>query len=884
MEKFLQTQRRLLEIEHAAELEESTKLLSTESNSDLQTRGIAILGLSVSLLESGLFGKTIVTLVHHLSSSRKFQGIVISPNSISSGDIVGIFSSESFKSEPMMSGVVHAIGNTSVRIVLDNDEAAQKLWDFSRFNLAKIGSNLTHVRLMKTVDDLERSNSSLKRYLLENVDEQLPEGTAAITLRSAVSERLNEPQKQAVLNSLTNPVVTLIQGPPGTGKTTTIASFIAEAVMKSPGIKILACAPSNVAVDNLAMRVVGAGVRKIVRVGHPTRMAEEILQYSLDARVQRSDFADSCCDIRREIQGILDSKKGYSALKELRKDLKEREAKSIEQIVNDANVIFTTCNGSFNLRLKLWKHNQNFMFDLCVIDECAQGLEMSSWIPILQCERVVLAGDHKQLAATIHSKSAENEGLAVSLFERCFARFSSSARANNLLSIQYRMNSVIMGWSNSQFYKNLLIADSSVASETLKVSSPAVINGVDLKLVIESPFVFCDSVGVDGMAEDCESSAISKSNFGEVHLVKQYADLLVEQKIANNIAIITPYAKQVELLRQACPSVGEVSTVDSFQGREADVVIISLVRSNLKRQVGFLADSRRLNVAITRARRQVFVIGDSETISADPVLKSLFDYACNSGLLISAQTLVSEQGPQVVGGLARQMTKKKQPRKPAERPRIIEQPIIQFGETDDIRKNLRRQILLVPEGEKQFFPNTLSSAERRHIHSLCDQMGLSHGSTGEGSQRQVWIHKKVVEEKVSERAFSEEELSVDQVSDEKPSEEKPEGTKPLVKTKARIIPSPAEPPTPGICPHVNCKMSVRLVSVSCLHCKREFCVAHAFPELHGCGDAAKKAARKPVVPQQGKGGIASRALRTKMNAKLDSLQAKRSTTSVPKKK
>jgi ATP-dependent RNA/DNA helicase IGHMBP2 len=452
------------------------------------------------------------------------------------------------------------------------------------------------------------------------------------------------------------------------------------------------------------------------------------------------------------------------------------------------------------------------------------------------------------------------------------------------------MNSVIMGWSNSQFYKNLLIADSSVASETLQVSSPAVINGVELKLVIESPFVFCDSVGVDGMTEDCESSEISKSNFGEVHLVKQYADLLVEQKIANNIAIITPYAKQVELLRQACPSVGEVSTVDSFQGREADVVIISLVRSNMKRQVGFLADSRRLNVAITRARRQVFIIGDSETICADPVLKSLFDYACNSALLISAQTLVSEHAPpETTGRFAAPIKKKEHPRKTAERPKLLK-PAIQFGETDDTRKNLRSQILLAPEGEKHFFPNTLSSSERRHIHSLCEQMGLSHGSTGEGSQRQVWIHKKVVEEKVSERAFSEqelsdeEELSEDHVHEEKPSQEKPEGTKPLVKTKGRIIPSPAEPPTPGICPHVNCKMSVRLVSVSCLHCKREFCVAHAFPELHGCGDAAKKAARKPVVPQQGKGGIASEALRKKINSKLDSLQAKRSTTSVPKKK
>lgn len=892
MEIFLETQRRLLDIEHAAELQESTTLLSTESNLDLQNRGIAILGLTVSGLESGLFGKTVVSLVHHLANSRKHDGILLAANSLTSGDIVGIFGSDSFKGSPIFTGVVHAICKTSLKIVLDGDDEAQKLWDYSRFNVAKIGSNVTHVRLSKTVDDLERSFSSLKRLLFEETECEVPQRCVNVTLRSAVCENLNIPQRDAVCQSLSNPLIALIQGPPGTGKTTTVAAVIAEAVLQNPGIKILACAPSNVAVDNLAVKVLDAGVKSVIRVGHPTRMQGEMLKHCLDAKLMRSDLAGSCVDIRNEIQAILDSRKGYSGLKEVRKELRERESKSIEQVVKESNVIFTTCNGAFNLRqkLNLLRNNPNFKFDMCIIDECAQGLEMSCWIPILQADRTVLAGDHKQLCATIHSKEAESEGLGFTLFERCFNRFKS---AINLLTIQYRMNAKIMNWSSREFYNQQLIADKSVENQTLQIiaDSSCMVNGVDFRSIIESPFVFCDSNGVDGTGEDTDFG-VSKSNRGEAAVVKTYADLLMLSTRAE-ITIITPYSKQVEVLQQRFLNTVSVSvsTVDSFQGRESDVVILSLVRSNFSRQVGFLADYRRLNVAVTRARKQVFIVGDSETISSDPILKSLFDYACDFGTVISAQSFLSEHD--IASGTSKAKPVIAKPTSKsvikASKPHPKEISYISSTSTElDNRTVLRSEILAAPnDGTKFLFPKTLSNSDRRHIHSICDQLGISHGSVGEGPERQVWILKNKDPQPVKIHHSSSSSSSSEE-SDLAPPEIHviPDRTKPFEKKKSILLPLEKVSVKPhGICPYENCKMSVRLISLTCALCKRDFCVAHATPEVHGCGDAAKKAARLEMKQQgakssrvlkQGKGGVSTAKLKEKINAKLECMQSKRS--------
>ena len=890
IQAFCDLQRSLLALEHEAELAESTALLQSASAVELETKGVAITGLVISGITTGLFGKTLVSFNHHLANSRKHsESARIGTNSISSGDIVGIFTPGSFAVAPALTGVVHSIDQKAIQIVLDADDEVSKLWDSARFNIAKVGSNVTHTRLLHTVKDLESSSHFLLSSLFESQPDDL-ENAEHIPdeLETQAATRLNDPQRDAVRNALANRLVTVIQGPPGTGKTTTLAAYIAEAIHRDPKIKILACAPSNVAVDNLALRTLASGVRNIVRVGHPTRVNDEMLSHCLDALVAGSDFATSCSDIRKEIQAILDSRRGFSDLKALRRELKEREQKSVEEVFKQANVVFTTCNGAFNIARKF-----NLQLDVCVVDECAQALEMSCWIPVLQAKRTVLGGDHQQLSATIHSKEAETAGLGTSLFERCFKRFSASPTVVNLLSVQYRMNETIMGWSNKEFYDGKLVAHESVARQTLHVPAGVMleVGGVDMRSVIESPFVFCDTAGVDGAGEDAEHEKASKSNPGEVAIVSQYLDLLDSPGIADDICVISPYLRQTELIRQAADGKHDdvdISTVDSFQGREGDVVVISLVRSNPAKVVGFLSDYRRLNVAVTRAKRHVFIVGDSDTISSDSVLKSLYDYACDHGLVISAQTFLEGVELPAVAASAQKAPKPSAPRqerKPGQPIPTKVHPVVPVAapsDTEANRKELTDKIETIPTGETFFFPPTLTSAERKLVHSICDDRGIAHGSTGEGVERKVWVRKKEVRE-VATRSMNKPDPAPHQPPIRTPSVRPtvaPKAVKKdLIKTTA-LAPVPAKPE--GICPHPPCAMSTKLVSLPCGLCKKDFCIAHATPEAHGCGDAAKKAARaalkkelkQPQFPL-GKGGVSTEQLRNKMSSKIASMESKR---------
>ena len=894
VEAFCDSQRELLKLEYEAEISQSSELLTSESPAELQNRGIAFLGLVVGDLSSGLFGKSIATFKHHLSHSRKHTNVTLPPTTMTSGDIIGVFT-DSFSESPLATGVVHALNPQEVKVVLDSEDDGPHLWDYPRFNIARIGSNVTHKRLMLTVNDLQKSpHHSLVHYMFGEDDQvSIAAPATKAELCTDAGNALNESQKEAVRNALSNSFITVILGPPGTGKTTTLAAYIAEAVKRDPTVRILACAPSNVAVDNLALRVRAAGVEKIVRVGHPTRVDQDMLTHTLDALVDKGDFRDSSCDIRKEIHQILDSRRGYSDLKILRKDLRERETKAIEQVVRQSNVVFTTCNGSFNLISRLMRSDPSFAFDFCVIDECAQGLEISSWIPILQARKTVLGGDHQQLSATILSETAARLGLSVTLFERAFCRFATSDDVVNTLTVQYRMNERIMGWSNRQFYDKKLVAHETVRDQTLIVPSEAClqVRGVTLNPLVEAPFVFCDTAGVDGMAEqipETGSTAVSKSNMGEVAVVQKYLALIAPVFPDIEISVITPYLKQAELIRDRVSAVSkqiEVSTVDSFQGRESDVVIISLVRSNRDRVVGFLSDYRRLNVAVTRAKKQVFIVGNSETISANFVLQSLYDYACENGEILSAATFVDEADvihgdtvcsvPEAMkANLARAVTK-------AIIPKISEPPAASVAGREGNLDTLREQVLAVSLDQKFFFPNSLSNAERRFIHELCEKEGIAHGSMGAGSARQIWIQRKSLSKPPEAKPVHRPPPVPLVLPQSKPAPKAPKTPKPIFPA-----PVPAEKKPDGICPHGPCKMSTKLVSLDCGLCGKAFCIAHATPEVHGCGDAVKKKARKqakkelaqikspPII--KGNGGVASQAVRSKMESKIESMRKDRS--------
>ena len=894
--EFCSLQRGLLQKEHIAEISESEAVLAEDSRTEVATRGIAILNVRFDSISPSLFGKSVLLFKHHLSYSRKKESNAVFPqHSLSSGDIVGVFQ-DSFKSAPVVKGVIHSIDSNSVKLIPDGEFEDIRLNDNESYDIARIGSKVTHERLTRTLDSLEKSHHSLMHYMFED-DSAVPMSGLLVPLTDLCAA-LNQPQRSAVQNALSNSLITVVHGPAGTGKTTTLASIIAESTRADPNIKILACAPSNVAVDNLATRVLSLGICSIVRIGHPVRVDASLLDHTLDSLVRKSDYYESCRDIESELGSMLSvARPQWSEIRQLRKELKSRQSKSIQDVFGRSNVVFATCNGSYKIVDKFF--SADFKFDVCVIDECAQGLEISSWIPILQSRRVVLGGDHKQLPATVKSVEAAEEGLGISLFERVHARFDNLAASpgeiNNLLTVQYRMNEIIMGWSNREFYKNKLHAHESNRHWTLEPTVPAILNGlIDLTSIVKCPFVFCDTAGVDGMGEQSLSSTSSKYNMGEVVVVRKYLDLvLASVSKSTQVSIISPYLMQTEKLKEAVDREEvEVSTVDSFQGRENDLIILSLVRSNPAGTVGFLSDYRRLNVAVTRARKQIMIVGDSETISHDPILKSLFEYATEFGTVISAQSFIVDSDLHALEGSAVRVEKvaKKIQKKVMDRAPTIREAAASAAapvHEDDLREKFEAQIISLGQFEKFFFPPTLSGASRKLIHDICEKAGYGHGSVGEGGSRQIWVQKqrplaqspppvKIVEANRVKNPTT-------KAAPVKPSPI-PQPTKTI---EPKQEPVPVKVKNPGICPHDECQMSIRLVSLDCQHCSRSFCIAHATPECHGCGDAAKRSARAnakaqlrklknpPIILPQGKGGVSTEQLRNKMHSKLKSLEAER---------
>ncbi|CAD7942094.1 unnamed protein product [Amoebophrya sp. A120] len=572
-------------------------------------------------------------------------------------------------------------------------------------------------------------------------DDRVGVGPAATwtSFRCAPAHRLNEPQQQAVRNALRSQDLHVIHGPPGTGKTTTCVAFILECVAR--GMRLLVSAPSNVAVDNLLHKVAQhLPASCLVRIGHPVRVDADLQKLTLDGRVAGTEQAALCRDIEVEIKehlAALRSKNnsggssknknagGGSAstfanrrlrkeeLSKLRKELKKRSTDAVKGVLASAQVVFCTCAGASEVKKRFLLRggsrndgrgaepqqassiDPSSLFDVVLVDEAAQTLEVACWIPLLCGRRAVLAGDHNQLAATVKSEEAARQGLDRTLFGRMIERFGD--RVSSLLSIQYRMHDIIMGWSSAEFYDSRLEAAEEVRARTLlgtdgggsnsstdtgtitiaAQGGPATKSPSGYCFPSAHPLVFVDTVGNHRCREQepenstaggqhqqqarpgkvksiLQQASSARCNPGEARILLGYAKWLQktlavrkpEEAKQTSICVITPYNQQVDHLRLLFAEAGlgniPVNTVDSYQGREADVVLLSLVRSNENAEVGFLSDFRRLNVAVTRAKKHVLIVGNSTTICSDEVLASLYQYALQRGKVVFASETVSE--------------------------------------------------------------------------------------------------------------------------------------------------------------------------------------------------------------------------------------------------
>ncbi|KAI5080557.1 hypothetical protein GOP47_0003740 [Adiantum capillus-veneris] len=452
---------------------------------------------------------------------------------------------------------------------------------------------------------------------------------------------LDESQSKAVQLGLNRcrPVV-VIQGPPGSGKTTVVCKLICEAV--SRGERVLATAPTNAAVDNLVEKLASSNLN-IVRIGNPFRVAPAVSSKSLSAIVEskmasfQKEFARRRADLRADLRQCLgddDLATGIrQLLKQLSKSLKHKEKEVIDDILKNAQVVISTNTSSGEPLVQKLP-----AFDMVLIDEAAQAVEPACWIPLLKGRRAVLAGDPCQLAPVILSRKALESGFGVSLMERAFNLHDGNLRTT--LSIQYRMNDVIARWTSKEMYQGELVSSSKVASHVL-ADSP----GVKDSWTTQTPLLLLDTrLPFGSLASGCEecldpAGTGSYFNEGEADAVMNHVRSLIDAGVPpSSIVVQSPYIAQVQLLRDRVEDLPnamglQIASVDSFQGREADAVIISMVRSNSLRAVGFLGDRRRINVAITRARKHVAVVCDSSTISNNKFLLRLLQHIRQNGVV-----------------------------------------------------------------------------------------------------------------------------------------------------------------------------------------------------------------------------------------------------------
>lgn len=568
--------------------------------------GETLLDMAVTDQRPGLAGATIATLV------KRNRDLGLPPNRFRVGTPVTLLGNGA--ETETARGVVTAKNRRSLKV------SVPFVPEGARFRLDVQPDEVTRQRQTEVLSNLQTARGSFARLR----DVLLGQREPVLRQIDYESPHLNASQNRAVGQCLGAQDIAIIHGPPGTGKTTTVIELIKASVTR--GEKVLATAPSNTAVDNLLEKLVKSGV-KTVRLGHPARVDRQLIPYTLDAQVSGDETMEIVKDMRRESEQYF-RKAGrytrsrpprgakqdmYNEGKRLRQDARLLEKTVVDWVLDRADVICAT--NSLNTQMLAGRE-----FDLTVIDEACQCTEPSCWVPLQFANKLVLAGDHCQLPPTVISQEASRDGFSVSLLERLM--HDCEKQISTTLDTQYRMHEQIMAFSSEQFYDGVLQADAAVAAHVL-----ADLPDVPSDSLTETAVQFIDTAGGD-WDEQMEEGSESRQNRSEAELVVKKLEALAERHVApESIAVITPYAAQARLIRSLCEIEGvEIDTVDGFQGREKEAVIISCVRSNRDGEIGFLGDTRRMNVALTRARRKLIVIGDSATLGNHEFYSDLLSY------------------------------------------------------------------------------------------------------------------------------------------------------------------------------------------------------------------------------------------------------------------
>ena len=565
------------------------------------------------------------------------------PHQFSAGKNISLFSNKNPEEKLEITGTIKQSGKNKMKLIMHTDELPDWCYD------GRLGVNIqfddnSYIEMQKALDEVIDARNNRVAELREII-----EGNEVPTFEkiddTVIIPQLNFSQNRAVRHILSANDVAVVHGPPGTGKTTTIVQAIRLVLQTEK--QILVCAPTNTAVDLITEKLIEQGVN-VLRVGHPARVSEGLLKTTIDGQVQEHENYKDIKNLRRNAEeyfrmagkfkrsfGKEDAKQRtlyYTEAKNCIKESRLLEDYIVNSLFDNAQVICCTPVTSTNRALA------KKQFHTLFFDEASQALEAISWIPLLKCRRVIFSGDHFQLPPVVKSIKAKQEGLDNTMLDR----LTKYENVSTLLTRQYRMHQHIMQFSNAYFYNNELEADATVKDTLLSLNEDIEVLNIPIELV--------DTAGCS-FDELQNPETLSMSNKGEADLLFKHLEILLQQYQLSeeqqkiSVGIISPYKEQIELLKEkliefdySVYPVKElaVKTIDGFQGEERDVIYISLVRSNSNSEIGFLSDIRRMNVALTRAKKKLVVIMDTATIGNHPFYKAFIEYCEKNNFYKSA--------------------------------------------------------------------------------------------------------------------------------------------------------------------------------------------------------------------------------------------------------
>ncbi len=646
--KYFEELKRAVNLEREEEKRAAIEEIRRLSGEKREKLGRAVLGVKGSYQGRDLGGFYVV----------KFGRSKPIDTEIDVGDVVLISKGNPLKSD--LTGTVVSKTSRSISVALS---VSPPKWVISKgLRIDLFFNDITFKRMEKAIEIVEGSEKAswIRDIVLGNFKAEIGE----IDIDFSDTD-LNEFQRMAVSKAVGSRVF-LVHGPPGTGKTRTLTETIVQLVKL--GRRVAVSADSNLAADNLLEMLVKRNV-DVLRIGHPARVEKKLLEHTLSYVVQSSEDYGRVEELRMEAQRLMEERDKFvkpspryrrgmtdeeilsiaktgrnfrgvpstiissmarwiemnrkvSFLLDRARDLEERIVKFV---LSKARVVVGT-NSSFGM-----DYMEDEEFDVLVHDEATQSTEPSSYIPLVLSKSLVMAGDHKQLPPTVVSLKAK-EILSRTLFEKLIERYPE---LSEILRVQYRMNEKIMRFPSEKFYNGKLIAHESVKNRTLSaIGIKAHPSATDLSKVLdpESPLALIDTSKNPKRWERKRKGSTSRENPLEAEIVRDLVGGLISMGLGKDeIGVITPYDDQVDLLKDLLPDGIKTSTVDAFQGKEKEVIIISFVRSNTEGELGFLEDLRRLNVSITRAKSKLILVGDFETLSNNPVYRDLRSYVGKNG-------------------------------------------------------------------------------------------------------------------------------------------------------------------------------------------------------------------------------------------------------------